>query len=172
MSSSAMNGGKWSSSDARPSLLITVVVSLHTGSQWAKQCVRKCNMALSFNSRLNADGYRLPKSFSAAVIRQSAGAHATLVSLECHSHIFSLTVTLPPKLLSVLNKKHDTASGFHVTRHTKGLRVKKLKGNICLSSSLSVIFFHPVIYCTSDTLMLTVSLEFPLVFPLIHVFVL
>ncbi len=54
----------------------------HTGSQWAKQCVRKYNMELSFNSRLNVDGYCLLKSFSAAVIRQSAGAHATLVSLE------------------------------------------------------------------------------------------
>ncbi len=129
----------------------------HTGSQWAKQCVRKYNMALSFNSRLNVDGYCLLKSFSAAVIRQSAGAHATLVSLECHSHIFSLTVTLPPKLLSVLNKKHDTASGFHVTRHTKGLLAKtNSKGNIYLSSSLSVRFFHPAIYSTSDTLMLTV----------------
>lgn len=84
-------------------------------------------MALSFNSRLNVDGYRLLKSFPTAVIRQSAGAHATLVSLECHSHIFSLTVTLPPKLLSVLNKKHDTASGFHVTRHTKGLHDKKTR---------------------------------------------
>lgn len=93
-------------------------------------------MALSFNSRLNVDGYCLLKSFSAAVIRQSAGAHATLVSLECHSHIFSLTVTLPPKLLSVLNKKHDTASGFHVTRHTKGLLAKKTQKEISVSLRL------------------------------------
>lgn len=114
-------------------------------------------MALSFNSRLNKDGYRLPKSFPTSVIRQSAGAHATLVSLECHSHIFSLTVTLPPKLLSVLNKKHDTASGFHVTRRTKGLHAKKnsKRKKICLSLSLSVGFFTKL--PTSDTLKLTMS---------------
>ncbi len=139
----------------------------HTGSQWAKQCVRKYNMALSFNSRLNVDGYCLLKSFSAAVIRQSAGAHATLVSLECHSHIFSLTVTLPPKLLSVLNKKHDTASGFHVTRHTKGLLAKtNSKGNIYLSSSylsdFSPSYLQYIRYPNVDSV-----LGFPLVFPLI-----
>lgn len=113
-------------------------------------------MALFFNSMLNVDGYRLLKSFSTAVIRQSAGAHATLVSLECHSHIFSLTVTLQPKLLSVLNKKHDTASGFHVTRHTKELCGKKLKEkNLSLFVFVCRIFspsyLHYIRYPNADS---------------------
>lgn len=112
--------------DVRPSTLVTAVVSLHTGTRQAKQCVRQHNMALSFNSRLNVDGYRLLKALLSPACNRALAPMPPSV-LWSVTLVVSFTVTFPPKLSSV--SKHDTASGFCEEAH-KAVHSKKLETKI------------------------------------------
>lgn len=100
------------------------------------------------------------KSSSVTSIRRSAGAHAFLRSLDCHSRRVSFTVTIPPK--TFVSFKNMTPLLVSARRHTKE----------CIPKSQNLVLSMTDFQAsTKSYTKMTMSYEFPLGFFIQYYFV-